>query len=251
MLDPCIGCWRGLARYPIGAFSYSHALKRRSRRFIKDGRRWLAGFRPSDRTALAGRRRLVCRGVAGADAKGWKTFRPPSPSARAHGAAHRRWRWSRAAGWLVPVITKNAWKHPDRFGARTLSGEIALPVAVGSAAVHGMRWKCVERLSPCLPPQPDSRQCLPCRRSTDGQLALAALEAYVNQTTRAAIAAQSLTSARPPAARLCSLKHETHIRGSSAHDLPVASRSSRALAAAHAVGAAGSGRRRRTGLAHA
>ena len=203
--------------YPIGAFSYSHGVETAVEEgFIKD-RASLVGWLQTVLTDGTGRVDGALFAVAwrAADAKDWKTFDAVAERAAAWRGTSEMALESRQQGGSFLSITKNAWKHPDLEAAHErLAGEIALPVAVAlAAAVHGIALEMAlsgylhaftaNLISAAL-------RTVPLGQS-DGQLALAALEAYVNQTARAAMAVQSLddVGTATPLLDWCSLKHET------------------------------------------
>ncbi len=122
---------------------------------------------------------------------------------------------SRQQGGSFLSITRTAWPHAALDEVhRRLAGELALPVAVAlAAAVHGiaagtgaggyLHAFTANLISAALRAVPLGQ--------TDGQLALAALEAPVNDTTRTAIAVDSLdeVGTATPLLDWCSLRHET------------------------------------------
>ena len=203
--------------YPIGAFSYSHGVETAVEEgFIKD-RLSLVGWLQTVLTDGTGRvdGALFAAAWRAADAKDWKTFDAIAERAAAWRGTSEMALESRQQGGSFLSITKNAWKHPDLEAAHArLAGEIALPVAVAlAAAVHGIALEMAlsgylhaftaNLISAAL-------RTVPLGQS-DGQLALAALEAYVNQTARAAMAVQSLdeVGTATPLLDWCSLKHDT------------------------------------------
>jgi urease accessory protein len=203
--------------YPIGAFSYSHGVETAVEEgFIKD-RASLVGWLHTVLTDGTGRvdGALFAAAWRAADAKDWQTFDAVAERAAAWRGTSEMALESRQQGGSFLSITKNAWKHPDLDAAHErLAGEIALPVAVAlAAAVHGIALEMA--LSGYLHAFTANLISAAVRTvplgQTDGQLALAALEAYVSQTVRAAIAVQSLdeVGTATPLLDWCSLKHET------------------------------------------
>ena len=203
--------------YPIGAFSYSHGVETAVEEgFIKD-RASLVGWLQTVLTDGTGRvdGALFAAAWRAADAKDWTLFDAIAERAAAWRGTSEMALESRQQGGSFLSITKNAWKHPDLEAAHArLAGEIALPVAVAlAAAVHGIALEMA--LSGYLHAFTANLISAAVRTvplgQSDGQLALAALEAYVNRTARAAIAAQSLdeVGTATPLLDWCSLKHET------------------------------------------
>ena len=203
--------------YPIGAFSYSHGVETAVEEGFITDRVSLVGWLQTVLTDGTGRvdGALFAAAWRAADAKDWKTFDAIAERAAAWRGTSEMALESRQQGGSFLSITKNAWKHPDLEAAHArLAGEIALPVAVALAsAVHGIALEMAlsgylhaftaNLISAAL-------RTVPLGQS-DGQLALAALEAYVNQTARAAMAVQSLdeVGTATPLLDWCSLRHET------------------------------------------
>ena len=218
MVDPLyrLLAWLSPA-YPIGAFSYSHGVETAVEEGFITDRVSLVGWLQTVLTDGTGRvdGALFAAAWRAADAKDWKTFDAIAERAAAWRGTSEMALESRQQGGSFLSITKNAWKHPDLDAAHArLAGEIALPVAVALAsAVHGIALEMAlsgylhaftaNLISAAL-------RTVPLGQS-DGQLALAALEAYVNQTARAAMAVQSLdeVGTATPLLDWCSLKHET------------------------------------------
>jgi len=218
MVDPLyrLLAWLSPA-YPIGAFSYSHGVETAVEEGFITDRVSLVGWLQTVLTDGTGRvdGALFAAAWRAADAKDWKTFDAIAERAAAWRGTSEMALESRQQGGSFLSITKNAWKHPDLEAAHArLAGEIALPVAVALAsAVHGIALEMAlsgylhaftaNLISAAL-------RTVPLGQS-DGQLALAALEAYVNQTARAAMAVQSLdeVGTATPLLDWCSLKHET------------------------------------------
>ena len=203
--------------YPIGAFSYSHGVETAVEEgFIKD-RVSLVGWLQTVLADGTGRvdSALFAAAWRAADAKDWKTFDAIAERAAAWRGTSEMALESRQQGGSFLSITKNAWKHPDLEATHgRLSGEIALPVAVAlAAAVHGIALEMA--LSGYLHAFTANLISAAVRTvplgQSDGQLALAALEAYVNQAARAAMAVTDLdeVGTATPLLDWCSLKHET------------------------------------------
>ena len=122
---------------------------------------------------------------------------------------------SRQQGGSFLSITRTAWPHAVLDAAHErLGGELALPVAVAlAAAAHGIALDqalagylhafSANLISAAL-------RAVPLGQS-DGQMALAALEGAVHDTTHAAIAVESLdeVGTATPLLDWCSLRHET------------------------------------------
>jgi urease accessory protein len=203
--------------YPIGAFSYSHGVETAVEEgFIKDRVSlvtWLQTVLSDGTGRVDGA--LFAAAWRAADAKDWTIFDAIAERAAAWRGTSEMALESRQQGGSFLSITKNAWKHLDLDAAHErLAGEIALPVAVAlAAAVHGIALEMA--LSGYLHAFTANLISAAVRTvplgQTDGQLALAGLEAYVNQAARAAIAVESLdeVGTATPLLDWCSLKHET------------------------------------------
>jgi urease accessory protein len=218
MVDPLyrLLAWLSPA-YPIGAFSYSHGVETAVEEgFIKD-RASLVGWLETVLTGGTGRvdGALFAAAWRAAEARNWTAFDAIAERAAAWRGTSEMALESRQQGGSFLSITKNAWNHPDLDAAHErLSGEIALPVAVAlAAAVHGIALEMA--LSGYLHAFTANLISAAVRTvplgQSDGQLALAALEAYVDRTARAAIAVDSLddVGTATPLLDWCSLKHET------------------------------------------
>jgi urease accessory protein len=203
--------------YPIGAFSYSHGVETAVEEgFIKDRVSLVTWLQTvlSDGTGRVDGALFVAAWRA-ADVKDWTLFDAIAERAAAWRGTSEMALESRQQGGSFLSITKNAWRHPDLDAAHErLAGEIALPVAVAlAAAVHGIALEMA--LSGYLHAFTANLISAAVRTvplgQSDGQLALAALEAYVNQAARAAMAVQSLdeVGTATPLLDWCSLKHET------------------------------------------
>ena len=199
--------------YPIGAFSYSHGVETAVE----------AGF-IADRGSLVTWLQSVLRdGTARVDAalfaaawraagkKDWPAFDAIAERAAAWRGTSEMALESRQQGGSFLSITRTAWPHAEfeRFGS-----DLALPVAVAlAAALHGIALEpsltgylhafTANLISAAL-------RSVPLGQS-DGQLALAALEADVDAAVRAAIAVADLdeVGTATPLLDWCSLAHET------------------------------------------
>jgi len=203
--------------YPVGAFSYSHGVETAVEESLIRDRASLVAWLDS----------VLRQGTGAVDgalfAAGWRAASAgdgPAFDAIAERAA--AWRGtsemaleSRQQGGSFLSITRTAWPHPALDEVhRRLDGELALPVAVAlAAAVHGIALEqalagylhafIANLISAALRAVPLGQ--------TDGQIALAALEASVHDATRAAVAVQSLdeVGTATPLLDWCSLRHET------------------------------------------
>jgi urease accessory protein len=218
MVDPLyrLLAWLSPA-YPIGAFSYSHGIETAVEEgFVKDRASLVAWLRTvlSDGTGRVDGA-LFAAAWRAADARDWAMFDAIAERAAAWRGTSEMALESRQQGGSFLSITKNAWKHPDLDAAHErLAGEIALPVAVAlAAAVHGIALEMA--LSGYLHAFTANLISAAVRTvplgQSDGQLALAALEAYVNRTAQAAMAVTDLdeVGTATPLLDWCSLKHET------------------------------------------
>lgn len=203
--------------YPIGAFSYSHGVETAVEEGLIRDRATLVAWLDS----------VLRRGTGAVDgalfAAGWRAAAQADwTSLEAIGERAAAWRGtsemaleSRQQGGSFLSITRTAWPHAglDEIHRR-LEGELALPVAVAlAAAVHGIALEqaltgylhafTANLISAALRAVPLGQ--------TDGQIALAALEASVNDATRAAVAVDSLdeVGTATPLLDWCSLRHET------------------------------------------
>ncbi|WP_422010782.1 urease accessory protein UreF [Reyranella sp.] len=203
--------------YPIGAFSYSHGVETAVEEGLIRDRASLVAWLDS----------VLRRGTGAVDgalfAVGWRAAREADWFAF-DAVAERAAAWrgtsemaleSRQQGGSFLSITRTAWPHAALDEVhRRLGGELALPVAVAlAAAVHGIALEqalagflhafTANLISAALRAVPLGQ--------TDGQIALAALEASVNEATRAAIAIDSLdeVGTATPLLDWCSLRHET------------------------------------------
>lgn len=203
--------------YPIGAFSYSHGVETAVEEgLIRDRASlvaWLGSVLRHGTGAVDGALFAAAWRTAGAD--DWATFDAIAERAAAWRGSSEMALESRQQGGSFLSITRTAWPHPALDEAhRRLEGELALPVAVAlAAAVHGIALEqalagylhafTANLISAALRAVPLGQ--------TDGQIALAALEAAVNDTSQAAIAVASLdeVGTATPLLDWCSLRHET------------------------------------------
>ena len=203
--------------YPVGAFSYSHGVETAVEEgLIKDRVSlvaWLDSVLRRGTGAVDGA--LFAASWRAATDGNWATFDAVAQRATAWRGTSEMALESRQQGGSFLSITRTAWPHAALDEVhRRLDGELALPVAVAlAAAVHGIALEqalagylhafTANLISAALRAVPLGQ--------TDGQLALAALEASVNDATRAAIAVESLdeVGTATPLLDWCSLRHET------------------------------------------
>jgi urease accessory protein len=199
--------------YPIGAFSYSHGIETAVEEgFIKDRISlvtWLRAVLRDGTGRVDGA--LFAAAWRAAEGKDWSAFDAIAERAAAWRGTSEMALESRQQGGSFLSITRTAWPHPsfERVG-----NELALPVAVALAtAAHGVALDMAltgylhaftaNLISAAV-------RTVPLGQS-DGQLALAALEADVNEAARAAIAVTDLdeVGTATPLLDWCSLSHET------------------------------------------
>jgi len=203
--------------YPIGAFSYSHGVETAVEEgLIRDRASlvaWLDSVLRCGTGAVDGA--LFAAGWRAAVQADWTSFDAIAERAAAWRGTSEMALESRQQGGSFLSITRTAWPHAALDEAhRRLEGELALPVAVAlAAAVHGIALEqalagylhafTANLISAALRAVPLGQ--------TDGQIALAALEASVNDATRAAVAVDSLdeVGTATPLLDWCSLRHET------------------------------------------
>ncbi|WP_422030884.1 urease accessory protein UreF [Reyranella sp.] len=203
--------------YPIGAFSYSHGVETAVEEgLIRDRAAlvaWLDSVLRRGTGAVDGA--LFAAGWQAASEADWPAFDAVAERAAAWRGTSEMALESRQQGGSFLSITRTAWPHAALDEVhRRLDGELALPVAVAlAAAVHGIALEpalagylhafTANLISAALRAVPLGQ--------TDGQIALAALEASVNEATRAAIAIDSLdeVGTATPLLDWCSLRHET------------------------------------------
>ena len=203
--------------YPIGAFSYSHGVETAVEEGLIRDRTSLVGWLDSvlRRGTGAVDGALFAAGWRAAGEADWPAFDAIAERAAAWRGTSEMALESRQQGGSFLSITRTAWPHAALDEAhRRLDGELALPVAVAlAAAAHGIALEqalagylhafTANLISAALRAVPLGQ--------TDGQIALAALEASVDETTRAAIAVDSLdeVGTATPLLDWCSLRHET------------------------------------------
>ena len=203
--------------YPIGAFSYSHGIEMAVEQgFICDRAsliEWIGSVLRDGTGKVDGA--LFAVAWRAADEQDWPTFDAIAERAAAWRGTSEMALESRQQGGSFLSITRTAWPRPalDAVHER-LGGELPLPVAVAlAAAAHGVPLQgalvgylhafTANLISAAVRTVPLGQ--------TDGQLALTALEAYVNRAARAAVAVSSLdeVGTATPLLDWCSLSHET------------------------------------------
>jgi len=203
--------------YPVGAFSYSHGVETAVEEgFIKD-RASLVGWLESvlERGTGLVDGALFAAAWRAVEAADWPAFDDVAERAAAWRGTSEMALESRQQGGSFLSITRTAWPHLalDTAHERT-GGELALPVAVAlAAAAHDIALEAAllgylhafaaNLISAAVRTVPLGQ--------TDGQRALAALEAAVRRTAEAALAATSLDEigTATPLLDWCSLRHET------------------------------------------
>ncbi len=203
--------------YPIGAFSYSHGVETAVEEgLIKDRASlvaWLDSVLRRGTGAVDGA--LFAASWCAATEGDWPAFDAVAERATAWRGTSEMALESRQQGGSFLSITRTAWPDAalDEVHQR-LEGELALPVAVALAAsVHGIALE--QALAGYLHAFTANLVSAALRAvplgQTDGQIALAALEAAVHDATRAAIEVESLdeVGTATPLLDWCSLRHET------------------------------------------
>lgn len=203
--------------YPVGAFSYSHGVETAVEEgLIKDRASlvaWLDSILRRGTGAVDGA--LFAASWRAATEGDWPAFDAIAQRATAWRGTSEMALESRQQGGSFLSITRTAWPHSELDEVhQRLEGELALPVAVAlAAAVHGIALEAAlsgylhaftaNLISAALRSVPLGQ--------TDGQIALAALEGAVSDTTRTAIAIESLddVGTATPLLDWCSLRHET------------------------------------------
>lgn len=203
--------------YPVGAFSYSHGVETAVEEGLIGNRvsliAWLDSILRRGTGAVDGA--LFAAGWRAAGAGDWPAFDAVAERAAAWRGTVEMALESRQQGGSFLAITRTAWPHAALDDVhRRLDGELALPVAVAlAAAVHGIALEpalagylhafAANLISAALRAVPLGQ--------TDGQIALAALEAAVHDVARSAIAVESLdeVGTATPLLDWCSLRHET------------------------------------------
>jgi urease accessory protein len=202
--------------YPIGGFSYSHGVETAIEQgFIVD-RASLVGWLQSVLGAGTGRvdGALFSAAWRLADAGDWLAFDAVAERAAAWRGTSEMALESRQQGGSFLSITRTAWPHPDLDAAHgRLGGEIALPVAVAlAAAAHGIALAAaLEGYLQAFTANLISAAVrgVPLGQS-DGQIALAGLEASVRAAVEAAQAADlDEVGTATPLLDWCSMRHET------------------------------------------
>lgn len=203
--------------YPVGAFSYSHGVETAVEEGLIRDRlslvTWLDSILRRGTGAVDGA--LFAASWRAATEGDWPAFDAIAQRATAWRGTSEMALESRQQGGSFLSITRTAWPHAALDEVhRRLEGELALPVAVAlAAAVHGIALEAAlsgylhaftaNLISAALRSVPLGQ--------TDGQIALAALEGVVSDTTRTAIAVESLddVGTATPLLDWCSLRHET------------------------------------------
>jgi urease accessory protein len=203
--------------YPIGAFSYSHGVETAVEEgFIRDRATlvtWLQSVLRHGTGVVDGA--LFAAAWRAADAQDWPAFDTIAVRAAAWRGTSEMALESRQQGGSFLSMTRTAWPHPalDAVHER-LAGELALPVAVAlAAAAHGIALdRALEGYLHAFTANLISAavRTVPLGQS-DGQVALAALEAAVRGAAEAACAVTSLdeVGTSTPLLDWCSLRHET------------------------------------------
>jgi urease accessory protein len=217
MVDPLyrLLAWLSPA-YPIGAFSYSHGVETAVEEgFIKDRASLVAWLETvlTDGTACVDGA-LFSAAWRAASVKDWSTFDAIAERAAAWRGTSEMALESRQQGGSFLSITRTAWKHPELDAAHArLDGAISLPVAVALAsAAHDIALEAA--LSGYLHAFTANLISAAVRTvplgQSDGQLALAGLEAAVRRTADAALAVTDLdeVGTATPLLDWCSLHHE-------------------------------------------
>jgi len=203
--------------YPIGAFSYSHGVETAVEEgFIKDRASlvtWLETVLRNGTGRVDGA--LFAAAWRAADARDRPTFDAIAERAAAWRGTSEMALESRQQGGSFLSITRTAWPHAEMDAVHgRLDGELALPVAVAlAAAVHGIEL--VPALTAYLHAFTANLISAAVRTvplgQSDGQLALAALEAAVQAAAEQAVAMADLdeVGTATPLLDWCSLRHET------------------------------------------
>ena len=199
--------------YPIGAFSYSHGIETAVEEGLVTDRASLVGWLESVLRDGTGRvdGALFAAAWRAAAAHDWPAFEAIAERAAAWRGTSEMALESRQQGGSFLSITRTAWPHPDLDAVR---GDLALPVAVAlAAAAHGIALEAAlggylhaftaNLISAAV-------RTVPLGQS-DGQRALAGLEATVRRTVETALAVSDLddVGTATPLLDWCSLRHET------------------------------------------
>ena len=203
--------------YPIGAFSYSHGVETAVEEgFIKDRASlvtWLETVLRNGTGRVDGA--LFAAAWRAADTRDWPTFDAIAERAAAWRGTSEMALESRQQGGSFLSITRTAWPHAEMDAVHgRLDGELSLPVAVAlAAAVHGIEL--VPALTAYLHAFTANLISAAVRTvplgQSDGQRALAGLEAAVRRTVEGALAVGDLDEigTATPLLDWCSLRHET------------------------------------------
>jgi urease accessory protein len=199
--------------YPIGAFSYSHGVETAVEEGLIKDRATLVAWLLTVLLDGTGRvdGALFAAAWRAAAAKDWPAFEAIAERAAAWRGTSEMALESRQQGGSFLSITRTAWPHPDLDAVRD---DLALPVAVAlAAAAHGIALEAAlggylhafaaNLISAAV-------RTVPLGQS-DGQRALAGLEAAVRRTAEAALAVRDLdeVGTATPLLDWCSLRHET------------------------------------------
>jgi urease accessory protein len=202
--------------YPIGGFSYSHGIETAVEEGLVINRVSLVAWLQTVLQAGTGRvdGALFAAAWRAAEARDWPAFDAVAERAAAWRGTSEMALESRQQGGSFLSITRTAWPHPDLDAAHErLNGEIALPVAVAlAAAAHGIALEAAlegylhaftaNLISAAVRSVPLGQ--------TDGQIALASLEAAVRQAVDAALNADlDEVGTATPLLDWCSMRHET------------------------------------------
>lgn len=199
--------------YPIGAFSYSHGVETAVEEGFVKNRASLVAWLETVLRDGTGRvdGALFAAAWRAATAKDWPAFEAIAERAAAWRGTSEMALESRQQGGSFLSITRTAWPHPD---LDAVQDELALPIAVAlAAASHGIALEAAlagylhafaaNLISAAV-------RTVPLGQS-DGQRALAGLEAAVRQSVEAALAVHDLdeVGTATPLLDWCSLRHET------------------------------------------
>jgi urease accessory protein len=202
--------------YPIGGFSYSHGIETAVEQGFVVNRvslvAWLQTVLQAGTGCVDGA--LFAAAWRAAEARDWPAFDAVAERAAAWRGTSEMALESRQQGGSFLSITRTAWPHADLDAAHErLNGEIALPVAVAlAAAAHGIALDAaLEGYLHAFTANLISAavRSVPLGQS-DGQIALASLEASVRATVAAALAADlDDVGTATPLLDWCSMQHET------------------------------------------
>jgi len=199
--------------YPIGAFSYSHGVETAVEEGLVRDRVSLVAWLETVLRDGTGRvdGALFAAAWRAAVSQDWPAFDVIAERAAAWRGTSEMALESRQQGGSFLSITRTAWPHPDLDAVRD---DLALPVAVAlAAAAHGIALEAAlagylhafaaNLISAAV-------RTVPLGQS-DGQRALAGLEATVRLTAETALAVADLdeVGSATPLLDWCSLRHET------------------------------------------